>query len=135
MNSQNSGSVKTRTPGDWRIIEFPGREDRFFIAAKPYEGHPYFERTMTIEIMSDEDYPTKRADAEFIVRAVNSHDALVAALKIARQHLAHDVSCVGINPTKEWAEKGSVHANNCACEIKQVDAAIAKAEAPCTTPS
>ena len=33
------------------------------------------------QILEDEDYPEKLADAAFIVRCVNSHDALVAALE------------------------------------------------------
>lgn len=56
------------TPGEWEIKEVMGQK---FIAAKPYEGHPYFRRTTTIEIMSDEDYPTKDADIELIVALVN----------------------------------------------------------------
>ena len=61
------------TPAPWRVIDIP-TTDKFFVAAEPYEGHPYYKRTRTIEVMSDEDYPTKRADAEHIVRCVNSWD-------------------------------------------------------------
>jgi hypothetical protein len=48
------------TPGDWEVKEVRGQ---VFVAAPPYEGHPYFGVSRTIEIMSDEDYPTKEADA------------------------------------------------------------------------
>lgn len=43
-----------------------------FVAANPYEGHRYFNVSTTIEILSDEDYPTKEADAERIVACVNA---------------------------------------------------------------
>jgi hypothetical protein len=56
------------TPGPWKILEVMGEK---FVAADPYEGHPYFNRTRTIEIMSDEDYPTKDADIYLIAAAPN----------------------------------------------------------------
>ena len=63
------------TLGPWEVREVMGQ---VFVSAEPYEGHPYFGRTKTIEIMSDEDYPTKEADAHLIAAAPMQHDLLVA---------------------------------------------------------
>lgn len=60
-------SKHTKEP--WEVKYVQGRP---FIAAKPYEGHPYFGCTTTIEVMSDEEYPTKEADAHRIVACVNA---------------------------------------------------------------
>jgi len=59
------------TPLPWRVRQHPNDPDEFHISAATPKGHPYHGSTKEIEIMSDEDYPTKRADAELIVRAVN----------------------------------------------------------------
>lgn len=69
------------TPTPWHVRVLPAHDDMFFIEAPMPNDHPYFGACPYIEIMSDEDYPTKRADADLIVRAVNSHEALVAAAK------------------------------------------------------
>lgn len=61
--------MSTHTKEPWEIRHVNNQP---FIAAKPYEGHPYFNRTSTIEVMSDEDYPTKEADARRIVACVNA---------------------------------------------------------------
>jgi len=115
-------SQKKRTPGEWRIREFPGREDQFFITAEPYVGHPYFGVTTTIEVMSDEDYPTKRADAEFIVHAVNNFDDLLAALKV-EEALAQRVTPPPFGHTCKWC-------SDCVAKVTQMRRdAIAKAEA------
>ena len=71
-------SEHTSTP--WEVLEVGGQH---FIAAKPYEGHQYYNRTTTIEVLSDEDYPTREADVRFIVEACNAYDDLVA--KVAAQ--------------------------------------------------
>src|SRR5579872_2154823 len=57
------------TPGPWRVITLPEPYSKTFVAAEPYEGHPYHGCSRTIEIMSDEDYPTKLADAQLISQA------------------------------------------------------------------
>lgn len=62
-------SAKLRhTPGPVEVKEVMGQK---FVAAKPYEGHPYFNRTTTIEILSDEDYPTRNGDIELIAEVFN----------------------------------------------------------------
>jgi hypothetical protein len=77
------------TPTPWRVRELIDRPDLFHVSAPTPEGHPYHGHTKEIEIMSDEHYPTKRADAEFIVRAVNSHEALVEACNEAKKALEY----------------------------------------------
>lgn len=67
-------------------------------------------------------------NAALIVRAVNSHEALVDALEKALPRLAHKHACWSVRPSKEWAEHGSASYENCDCEIKIVRAALAKAE-------
>jgi hypothetical protein len=67
------------TPGPWKILEFMGEK---FVAAAPYEGHPYFNRTRTIEIMSDEDYPTKEADIRLIAAAPELLEACKDAFEV-----------------------------------------------------
>lgn len=66
------------TPGEWFVREAKGRPDMFHIAAPTYEGHAYHGVASSIEIMSDEDYPTKRADADFIVEAVREYRKILA---------------------------------------------------------
>lgn len=63
------GDMSEHTKEPWHVVN---HHDILYVAAKPYEGHPYFNRTTTIEIMSDEDYPTKEADARRIVACVNA---------------------------------------------------------------
>lgn len=67
------------TPGPWVVKEVQGQ---LFVAATPYEGHPYFGRSSTIEVLSDEDYPTKEADVRLIANLpalLESHRELVEA--------------------------------------------------------
>ena len=49
------------TQGEWRLREMG---DDCFVERPKLSGQPY-----GVEILGDEDYPTKRADAEFIVLA------------------------------------------------------------------
>jgi len=48
------------------------------------------------------------------------------ALKAARPRLAHVHTCWSCRPACEWAEYGSASFENCTCEIKQVDATLAR---------
>lgn len=52
---------KLTTQGEWRLREMG---DDCFVERPKLPGQPY-----GVEILGDEDYPTKRADAEFIVLA------------------------------------------------------------------
>lgn len=51
------------SPGPWRVRE---HGSDFFIESPRQEGKPY-----GIDVLGDEDYSTKRADADFIVAAFN----------------------------------------------------------------
>jgi hypothetical protein len=63
--------LASATPRPWRVREHPADPDEFHVSAPTPEGNPYYGVTAESEIMSDEEYPTKRADAELIVAAVN----------------------------------------------------------------
>lgn len=67
----------TYTPGPWRVRELhPGSGDaHFFVEGLRPEGQAY-----AVEILGDEDYPTKRADAQLISAAP---ELLAICLKIA----------------------------------------------------
>jgi hypothetical protein len=67
------------TPGPWEVLAVKGE---IFVAAKPVEGHPYFNRTRTTEIMSDEDYPRKIDDAHLISAAPELYEALYYMMKV-----------------------------------------------------
>ena len=86
--------INSHTPGDWEVKEVMGQ---LFIAAKPYEGHPYYNRTRTIEIMSDEEYPTKVADAYLIAQAA-------ALVRILQEALAES-GCDGDLCAHRWHEE------------------------------
>lgn len=79
------------TPVPWRVREHPQSAEEFFISAPRPKGHPYENVTKEIEVMSDERYPTKRADADFIVLAVNAHKEMLVALEVALQWCAGEV--------------------------------------------
>lgn len=55
--------MSEHTPTPWKIRTHPANEDHFYIHAEMTEDHPYNGASSGIEIMSDEDYPRKRADA------------------------------------------------------------------------
>lgn len=78
------------TPEKWRIRELAGDKEEFFIAADPPPSHPLHGRTKDIEIMSDEHYPTKRADAERIVACVNAMEGI--ADPAALIHIIHEMA-------------------------------------------
>lgn len=66
------------TPTPWRVLEVMGQK---FVASEPTEDHPYFNRTKSVEILSDEEYPRRDADVAFIVRACNAHEELVTLVR------------------------------------------------------
>ena len=112
-----SQDTMKHTPGPWEVKEIQGQ---IFVAGKPYEGHPYFNRTTTVEIMSDEDYPTKEADAHFIAAAPDMLEALKLCKRLIDEAL----------PKFNWA-KSALDAN--AIQLlnevpKTVNNAIQKAE-------
>ena len=52
------------TQGEWIVREHPQNLDYFFVE-RPRQGkEPY-----GVDVLGDEDYPTKRSDAEFVVAA------------------------------------------------------------------
>src|ERR1700761_705300 len=82
------------TKGQWELRVHPGAEANpdlygrnFHVSARTPENHPYFECTPKIEILSDEDYPTKRDDAYFVAHARQDIPDLLSALDEARELL------------------------------------------------
>lgn len=69
------------TPIPWQVRINPADEGMFYVSAPTPENHPYFGRTKDVEIMSDEDYPTKYADARYIVKSANYHERLKESLE------------------------------------------------------
>lgn len=79
----------------------------------------------------------RRAEVTAAYLAMRSHpdnpdrvlvEKLVEALKAARPRLAHKHACWSCRPSTEWAEHGSASFDNCDCEIKIVDEALAAAQ-------
>lgn len=69
--------MSEHTPTPWYIQEHPAIEDEFYLAGQRTEDHPYFNVTsLGPDILSDEDYPRKRADAERIVACVNAFEGI-----------------------------------------------------------
>jgi len=57
----------TTSPGEWTIRDSPyEHSDDWFVEAPKQEGDAY-----GIQVLSDEEYATKREDAEFIIKAKN----------------------------------------------------------------
>jgi hypothetical protein len=67
-------------------------------------------------------------DGENAICAAAEGVNLLAALKAALPRLAHKYACHSVRPASEWAEHGSASFENCSCEIRIVEAAIARAE-------
>jgi hypothetical protein len=106
-------SKHTSTP--WEVLKI---NRQYFIAAKPYEGHPYYNRTATVEVLSDEDYPTREADVRFIVEACNAYDDLVAkvsALEADVERLKQALEDYG-----DHSEKCKRKAADCFCGFDAV---------------
>lgn len=64
LGGDGSEDTKGCSPGPWFIRE---KGDDLFVSSQRPDGKPYAN-----EILGDENYPEKRADAEFIVRAFNA---------------------------------------------------------------
>ena len=82
------------TPGDWIVRTHPQKDD-FFVEAPAANGEAY-----GTEILGDEDYSTKRADAEAIVKAKTFHPYLLdlvsrlgKALEGLRGHRLDGIQC------------------------------------------
>ena len=53
-------------------------------------------------------------------------DELLAALREVLPRLSHKAVCCSVQPTEEWAVKGSVSFDDCLCGIKVMQAILAK---------
>lgn len=88
MSDQNESLGPT--PAPWTITRFPDDPERYFISAPPTPEHPYNGVTKLIEILSDEDYPRRLADAELVVALVNHREKVIELareLKTIGDHL------------------------------------------------
>lgn len=87
------------TPTPWFVMKEVGPCQERLISGKPFypdHGDPLFHVTVTGN--SDEE---REANTDFVIRAVNSHDALLAALKGlmadlsgGKKHCGHDFTCI-----------------------------------------
>lgn len=97
------------TPRPWEIKKFPDDSqfrNQFFIAAPMTEDNPYFGHARFAEILADDNYPRKLADAELIVRCVNAHSDLVEALrKTLTCELNSDVRALVVSAMKAAGER------------------------------
>lgn len=114
--------MSTHTPTPWQAFEFGGEHPaigikpetwapkiQYWIASVPLRRAPGAGASIQdCGATTDE----ARANAEFIVRAVNSHDRLVKALRRAVNHLLMD----------------GTHCNDVADALTQCQAALAAAE-------
>ena len=73
------------TSAPWKVLSIHGDE---FVSAIPYKDHPYFGCTTTIEVMSDEEYPTKSTDAKLIAATRNALPDLIRAIELAEEALS-----------------------------------------------
>ena len=86
------------TPSPWRV--FDGFADIEIVA-----DHPAANGVESLVQFKGQRNP--RANAEFIVRACNTHHDVVAALEIARAMLAH-IQSGGSYTCAQWYEKISI---------------------------
>lgn len=75
----------------------------------------------------------RRADriqelAERVTTLEGERAEVLEKLKLALPHIAHELSCCQINSARDWATKGSVTTEGCACDRKAITTLIAKLE-------
>lgn len=73
---KNSQASQTHTPTPWEVVQNSSHTRYFVQDTKNHQG------------VWDHDGLTTQADAAFIVRAVNNHNAMLTALKVLRIDLA-----------------------------------------------
>ena len=83
------------TPLPWRVRVHPADPEEFHVSAKTPPDDPYYGGTAETQILSDESYPRKRADADYIVRACNSYPKMREALQAALDALERSVPMEG----------------------------------------
>ncbi|HEC66589.1 MAG TPA: hypothetical protein ENI23_15040 [bacterium] len=78
--------MNEHTPTPWKIQNHPADPTEFYLAGQKTEDHPYYNSTSyPPEILSDEDYPRKRADAERIVACINAMEGIADPEKFMSQ--------------------------------------------------
>lgn len=66
--------------------------------------------------------------AERVTTLEGERAEVLEKLKLALPHIAHELSCCQINSARDWATKGSVTTEGCACDRKAITTLIAKLE-------
>lgn len=89
-------------------------------------------KSYTSRIIDIQDHDHNDANARFIVRAVNNHEALISALKSARAVIQEDrgeiyecVTVAGIESTMDEIDRPSVERMDTV--LREIDAALSKA--------
>lgn len=129
----------THTPTPWRAI--PG-ETSIWTDINPEDLSSYGLGIMVAETppplpsqRGNPSYEERSANAAFIVRAVNCHDDLVAALKEARDFISEERSVrhsshVVLGGEDGMDPEGAILVSEADARLAQIDAALAKAEQP-----
>ncbi len=115
----NTNTQKTQhTPGPWRVERSPLPSLPSHVGIS---GGDHIWLAAVVARLNGQKYPEGEANAAFIVRACNNHEALVAALRSCSEAL---------DEAKRFADsKGSLElAAFCASEAEQARAALAAAK-------
>lgn len=106
------------TKKPWMVLSIHGDE---FVSAIPYKDHPYFGCTTTIEVMSDEEYPTKSADAKLIAASRNALPELIRVIELAEGALKplHDEINKDCSTWEEVAITAAAH-------IREIEQALSE---------
>ncbi len=94
MKKKTETSVTSHTPTPWKVAMPLGEGDIQILSVKVNAYGNFINAVVPFRVFSNEDV----ANAEFIVRAVNSHEELLSAMKLATHHLyATDENAKAIN--------------------------------------
>jgi hypothetical protein len=107
-----SPKTAQRTPGPWQRKQLYADVDRARV--KPWEINDAKGRRIAAGIVEE-------ADAAFIVKACNAHDALVEALRQAQWHIGTDEDRRAMDPNDRWRTSTEDAANLIRAALKALE--------------